>query len=59
MRVDDDEDEAIPAPPKGVQIMREVTDDKGFTSSALARMSKKDQRRLVQKLYGKDGTKGV
>ena len=51
----DREDEVIPPPPKGVKVMREVTDDKDFTSSALARMDKKDQRRLVRKLYRKDG----
>jgi CYTH domain-containing protein len=54
----DHEDEAIPPPPRGVKILREVTDDKSLTSSALARMSKKEQRRLVQKLYGKDGEGG-
>lgn len=45
------EDEAIPEPPAGVTIMREVTDDNQFTSSALARLKRKDQKRLVQRLY--------
>lgn len=47
----DHEDDAIPTPPEGVKVIREVTDDKTMTSSALARMSKKEQVRLVHKLY--------
>jgi len=54
----DHEDEAVPPPPKGIEILREVTDDNDFTSSALARMSRKEQRRLVTALYGKDGKRG-
>ncbi len=46
------EDEAIPAPPEGIEMICEVTDDKHFTSSALARMKKKDQKRLVKAIYG-------
>lgn len=45
------EDDAIPAPPAGIKVIREVTDDKSMTSSALARMPKKDQVRLVRTLY--------
>lgn len=52
------EKEAIPELPEGIHAMREVTEDKHFTSSALARMGKTDQRKLVKKIYGKDGTKG-
>jgi len=48
----DHEDDAIPAPPAGVEIMREVTDDKTMTSNALAGMKKKEQERLVRSLYG-------
>ncbi len=49
------EDDIIPPPPEGVEVMREVTDDKHFTSSYLARMKKKEQKQLVQELYGKRG----
>jgi len=45
------EDDAIPRPPKGVRILREVTDDKTMTNSALARLSKKDRARFVRRLY--------
>jgi CYTH domain-containing protein len=48
------ETEAVPAPPDGVYVMREVTDDKNFTSNALSRMTVKEQKRLVKQVYGKD-----
>lgn len=48
----DHEEDPVPEPPAGVHIVREVTDDKHFTNHALARMSKKERRRLVAKLYG-------
>lgn len=44
-------DEAIPAAPDGVSILREVTDDKRFTSGHLARLKKKEQKRLVREVY--------
>lgn len=47
----DDEDDPVPSPPEGVSILREVTDDKRFTSSHLARMKKSDQRTLVRAVY--------
>jgi len=46
------ESDPIPEPPEGVEIMREVTDDKMFTSSNLARMKRKEQKRLVKEIYG-------
>lgn len=46
------EDDPIPGPPKGVRIVREVTDDKRFTNGSLAKLSKKEQKRLVEKVYG-------
>jgi len=49
------EDDAIPEPPQGVDIMREVTDDKMFTSSYLARMKRREQKRLVEEIYGGRG----
>lgn len=49
------EDDAIPDPPLGVQVLREVTDDKRFTSGALARLTKKEQRRMVAQVYAEVG----
>ncbi len=51
------EDEPIPAPPPGIHVIREVTDSKHFTSSALARMSGREQGRLVERLYGQRGSR--
>lgn len=48
----DHEDDPIPEPPSGVSSLREVTDDKLFTNSRLARMTKKEQRALVARVYG-------
>ena len=45
------EDMPIPDPPDGVQVLREVTDDKRFVSGRLARMKPKAQRKLVRKAY--------
>ena len=47
----EEEDDPVPSPPAGVHVMYEVTNSKYFTSSALARMSKKEQRRLVKRVY--------
>ena len=54
------EEEALPAPPSEVQVLREVTDDKRFVSGRLARMSPKKQRKLVKKAYKEvKGWKGL
>jgi len=54
------EDEAIPEPPEGVKVLREVTDDKRFVSGRLARMRPKKQRKLVKKAYKEvKGWKGL
>jgi CYTH domain-containing protein len=45
------EDAVLPEPPDGVQVLREVTDDKRFVSSVLAASKKREQRRLVKKAY--------
>jgi CYTH domain-containing protein len=45
------EEDPVPAPPTGVRILRDVTDDKRFTSSALSRLKPSDQRKLVRKVY--------
>lgn len=47
----EDEHDPVPEAPTGVQILREVTDDKRFVSGHLARMKPKKQRKLVQKAY--------
>jgi len=46
----DHEDEPVPPPPTGVEIVREITDDNNFTSSALARMSSDARRGLVERV---------
>ena len=54
------EEEPLPDAPTGVQILREVTDDKRFVSGQLARMKEKDQRKLVRKAYKEvKGWKGL
>ena len=45
------EDDLIPTPPEGVHVLREVTDDKRFVSGRLARLSPKEQKRMVKKAY--------
>jgi len=45
------EDQGVPPAPDGVQVLREVTDDKRFVSGQLARMSAKEQQRLVKTAY--------
>ena len=45
------EEDPVPAPPRGVVILREVTDDNRFTSSALSTLKPRDQRNLVRKFY--------
>lgn len=54
------EHDPIPEPPDGVQVLREVTDDKRFVSGRLARMPRKKQRKLVKKAYKEvKGWKGL
>lgn len=45
------EDQRLPPAPNGIHVLREVTDDKRFVSGHLARMSAKEQRKLVKKAY--------
>jgi CYTH domain-containing protein len=45
------EDEAVPEPPKGVSILCEVTNDKRFVSSTLASMTEGEQRLWVRRVY--------
>ena len=47
----DREGEPLPEAPKGVLILREVTDDNRFTSSTLASMTAREQRRWVEDVY--------
>lgn len=54
------EDDPIPEPPTGIRILREVTDDKRFTNSRLARLKPRKQGKLVRKVYKEvKGWKGV
>ena len=41
----------LPDPPTGVQVLREVTDDKRFVSSVLAASSPRKQKKLVRQAY--------
>jgi CYTH domain-containing protein len=45
------EDEELPEPPRGVGVLREVTDDKRFVSGRLAALEPKERRKLVRKAY--------
>ncbi len=47
----DHETDPIPTPPNGIHVLREVTDDKKFVSSHLARLKHDAQRKLVKKAY--------
>ena len=49
------ESEAVPDPPDGIEIMREVTDDNRFTNSGLASMPMTEQRRFVTRVYAEVG----
>lgn len=54
------EDEPVPEPPAGIRVLREVTDDKRFTSSYLASLKPRKQSRLVRKVYKEvKGWKGL
>jgi CYTH domain-containing protein len=45
------EDQELPDPPAGVDVLREVTDDRRFVSGRLAGLGPKDRRKLVRKAY--------
>ena len=45
------EDEELPEPPKLVQVLREVTNDKRFVSGRLAALEPKERRKWVKKAY--------
>jgi len=45
------EDAVLPAPPEGVHVLREVTDDKRFVSAHLASMPSSKRQRMVSKAY--------
>jgi len=54
------EDQPLPGAPRGVRVLREVTDDERFVSGHLARMKAKEQRKLVKKAYKEvKGWKGL
>ncbi len=44
-------DQPIPEPPEGVSVLREVTDDKRFTSNYLSGLPKADARAFVAAVY--------
>jgi adenylate cyclase len=44
-------DEAVPAAPHGVLVLREVTDDNRFTNNHLASLTKAEQERIVTAVY--------
>jgi adenylate cyclase len=45
------DDEALPEVPAGIEVLREVTDDKRFVSGHLASLTPKEQRKLVESAY--------
>jgi adenylate cyclase len=47
----DSEGDTLPRAPKGIRVLREVTDDKRFVSGQLARMKPTEQRKLVKIAY--------
>ncbi|MGE0160705.1 MAG: hypothetical protein AB7T31_14960 [Gemmatimonadales bacterium] len=47
----EDESDELPEPPRGVDVLREVTDDKRFVSGRLASLEPKERRKLVRKAY--------
>ncbi|MEX2466378.1 MAG: adenylate cyclase [Gemmatimonadota bacterium] len=52
----EDEQQAVPAPPRNISIIQEVTDDKRFVSSMLASMSREEQEQWVRHVYIELGT---
>jgi CYTH domain-containing protein len=54
------EDQPLPDAPRGVRVLREVTEDKRFVSGHLARLKPKAQRKFVKKAYKEvKGWKGL
>lgn len=51
----EDEGEALPEPPAGIEVICEVTDDNRFTSSGLASMTEAEQRDFVEMAYRRPG----
>lgn len=49
------EGDLLPEPPRGVEIIREVTDDNHFTSSGLACMTEVAQQQFVRAAYSEVG----
>ncbi len=47
----EDEDDELPETPRGVRVLREVTDDRRFVSGRLAALAPKKRRELVKKAY--------
>lgn len=47
----EEERDTLPDPPPGVQILRDVTDDKRFVNGRLARMRSDEKRNLTRKAY--------
>ena len=47
----EEERDTLPDPPPGVQILRDVTDDKRFVNGRLARMSSDEKRNVIRKAY--------
>ncbi len=45
------EEDALPDPPTGVEVLREVTDDKRFVSGRLAALDQNERRKIVKKAY--------
>ena len=45
------EDDELPEPPRGVRVLREVTDDKRFVSGRLAALAPEKRRKMVQNAY--------
>lgn len=43
-------DEELPDPPRGVELLREVTDDLGFTAQKLASLGPREARELLEAL---------
>jgi len=47
----EDEHDELPDPPRGVDVLREVTDDRRFVSGRLAALESKARRKLVREAY--------
>ena len=51
----EDDDEALPPPPDGISMLREVTDDNLFTSDHLASMDNEGRAAFVRRIYRESG----